>query len=77
MKKIFFLPATLAHMIHGQFHTGKHRQSFGFIIAFSGVMLVEPLSHIPLPGFHWIGEFIGFTIHAIGLTPFLSKFEHH
>lgn len=69
------LAKVLANHLFGRRHTDKHRKICGIVVMIAGVSIAKLSVLINYNIVHFMGDGIGYAIHGIGLSPFLSDFE--
>lgn len=67
----------LSDKVCGESHTNKQRKIAGVIIMCVGVGFTKLLTLISWETVHFLGEIIGYSLHGIGLIPFVHTIEKH
>lgn len=67
------VPRYVTCHVMGKEHTTRHHRIAGTITIFIGAILIK-LSLITGNGFiHFFGEIIGWSMHAVGMAPFIEE----
>lgn len=71
------LASHITHHLTGEHHTVIHRRVTGFLVMGFGVGISKGALLLDSTTIHFIGDLVGYAIHALGFVPFASAFEKH
>ncbi len=68
------VPRLLAEQTVGKGHTERHHLTAGILVMVTGILITKASPLFDWMVWHVVTDFLGFIVHAIGLTPWIELF---
>lgn len=68
------IPKKVCNHVLGKDHSHTHRKIVGFVCIAIGILIGKTFFvHVGQPAIEYCAELIGFSLHGVGLTPFIES----